>query len=94
MYQFKLGGKTKTGSTVDFYQRYSGGEIEVEFPQTRSGPAADDAAYRWTPRRQRRFDEHYIDSLLPPEERYRSAIRPVSPVSADKWERFRHIFGY
>jgi hypothetical protein len=99
-------GKTKVGSTgrgdSTFANRYSpnnpegGGPIQVEIPQTRNGPPAgvDDSEYKWTPSRQRRFDEEYVDRTIPPESRYRAPTKPQSPVQQSLWDRFRHIFGY
>ncbi|NLX96620.1 MAG: hypothetical protein GXY83_10625 [Rhodopirellula sp.] len=90
------GGRTKVGSTGDFQGRYganSPGGIEVEIPQSRFGPAADDSAYRWTPRRQRRFDEEYLYRITPADVRYQ-APKPVSPVDQTKWDEYRRIFGY
>ncbi|MCC6180033.1 MAG: RHS repeat-associated core domain-containing protein, partial [Chloroflexi bacterium] len=94
VYAFLKGGKVKTGSTGDFRRRYGPRDIELEYPQTRFGPAADDSAYRWTPRRQRRFDEEFLDRMVPPQFRYRSPIKPNSPVDQWKWDKFRQIFGY
>ena len=94
VYAFLKDGKVKTGSTADFRGRYGPRNIELEYPQTRFGPAADDAAYRWTPRRQRRFDEEFLDRSVAAPLRYRSPIKPVSPVQQWKWEDFRQIFGY
>ncbi len=90
-------GRTKIGSTNDFRGRYGATApdgIEVEIPLTRTGPAADDSAYRWTARRQRRFDEEYLDRITPPDVRYRDPSNPKSPVDPAKWEQYRHIFGY
>jgi hypothetical protein len=97
------GGKTKTGSTGEFRSRYgvaAENGIEVEIPQTRfekakdaKGVPYDDSAYPWSPEYQRRFDEEYVDRLQPPSVRWR-AMRPVSPVSQENWEKYRHIFGY
>jgi hypothetical protein len=91
-------GKTKIGSTDDFMGRYGSNAregIEVEIPQTRNGPPAgvDDSAYPWTARAQRRFDEEYVDRITPPSVRYRGP-NGKSPVSQDKWLKYRHIFGY
>ena len=89
-------GKTKVGSTGDFRIRYGAAEqngIEVEIPLTRTGPAADDSLYTWTARRQRRFDEEYVDRVTPVEARFR-ASHPKSPVDNDNWVKYRHIFGY
>ena len=96
VYQFEVDGKIKTGSTVDYNRRYSGGKITKEYPQTRfSKPeGVEDSAYRWTPRRQRRFDEELLDRTVPADQRYRAPGNPKAPVSQDKWQRFRHIFGY
>jgi hypothetical protein len=93
------GGSTKVGSADDFAGRYGRSAtdgIEVEIPQTRFGKplGVDDSAYPWTPRGQRRFDEEYVDRLLPPEVKYRDPDRPIPPVSQEKWARYRHIFGY
>ncbi len=91
------GGKTKIGSTGDFKGRYGpNGGIVIEIPQTRNGPPAgvDDSMYRWTERRQRRFDEEYMDRVTPPEMRYRDPTDPKDPVRQRKWEKYRHIFGY
>jgi RHS repeat-associated protein len=90
-------GRTKVGSTDDFRLRYGAkakNGIEVEIPQTRKGPAADDSAYQWTERRQRRFDEEYVDRMTPREIRYRDPNNAKPPVSQQKWEQYRHIFGY
>ena len=92
-------GKTKIGSTIDFHDRYGANAnngIEVEIPQTRNGPPAgvDDSLYPWNPRAQRRFDEEYLDRMTPPEVRYRDPTNPRPPVGQDKWEKYRHIFGY
>ncbi|MBX9681170.1 MAG: HINT domain-containing protein [Gemmataceae bacterium] len=92
-------GKTKVGSAADFRARYGAKApdgIEVEIRQTRSSKPAgvDDREYPWTPRRQRRFDEEYVDRMTPPDVRYRDPNNPLPPVSQDKWVRFRHIFGY
>ncbi len=91
-------GRTKIGSTGDFRTRYGPNApdgIEVEIPQTRTGlPAGvDDSAYPWDARFQRRFDEEYMDRLIPPDARYRAG-NARSPVDAQKWRDFRHIFGY
>ena len=94
VYQFEKEGKVKTGSTGDFYKRYGGKNIKIEYPQTRNKAAADDSAYQWTPRRQRRFDEEFIDRQVPPDQRYRDPDHPKPPVGQDKWRKFRHIFGY
>jgi len=91
------GGRTKIGSTNDFRGRYGPSApdgIEVEVPLTRRGPAAEDSAYRWTARRQARFDEEYLDRITPPNVRYRDPSNPRSPVDPAKWEQYRHIFGY
>ena len=92
-------GQTKIGSTSDFQGRYGPNApdgIEVEIPQTKSGPppGVDDSAYPWSARAQRRFDEEYVDRMTPPSVRYRDPNNPVSPVSQEKWELYRHIFGY
>jgi hypothetical protein len=92
------GGRTKIGSTGDFEGRYGANAkpgIEVEIPQTRNGPPAgvDDSAYPWSARAQRRFDEEYIDRITPPDARFR-APNARSPVDPDKWDKYRHIFGY
>jgi hypothetical protein len=99
VYLKREGGKTKTGSTIQFRDRYGTSDeagIQVEIPQTRTGKpvGVDDSAYPWTPRRQRRFDEEYVDRTLPAEVRYRDTGNPKSPVEADKWAKFRQIFGY
>ena len=93
------GGRTKTGSTNNYADRYgrnAADGIEVEIPQTRfSKPAGvDDKAYPWSGRAQRRFDEEYVDRMLPPEARYRDPTNPKPPVDVEKWARYRHIFGY
>ena len=92
------GGKTKAGSATDFYKRYGPNDpegIQVEVPQTRHGPppGVDNADY-WTPERQRRFDEEYLDRLLPPDVRYRSPRKRQRPVDQEKWDKYRHVFGY
>jgi hypothetical protein len=92
-------GRTKTGSTNDFQKRYGKSPpdgIEVEIPQTRTGPppGVDDSAHPWNAREQRRFDEEYVDRMQPPDVRYRDPNNPVSPVTQKKWEKYRHIFGY
>ena len=99
MYLKREGGKTKTGSTVEFRSRYGAAAedgIEVEIPQTRTAKPAgvDDSAYPWNPRSQRRFDEEYVDRMQPASARYRDPVNPISPVAQDKWEKYRHIFGY
>jgi len=71
-----------------------GKNIKKEYPQTRKKRAADDTDYKWTDRRQRRFDEEYLDRQVPSEKRYRASGNPKSPVSQEKWEKYRHIFGY
>ena len=91
------GDRVKIGSTADFRARYGPNApdgIEVEIPRTRTAPAADDSAYRWTARRQARFDEEYLDRITPPDVRYRPPNNPRSPVDPVKWERYRQIFGY
>jgi RHS repeat-associated protein len=90
-------GRTKVGSTGDFRGRYGpNGNIEVEIPQTRTGPppGVDDSAYPWSARAQRRFDEEYVDRITPPNVRYRDPLNPRSPVDPNNWTDFRHIFGY
>ena len=90
-------GKTKVGSTGDFRGRYGpNGGIEVEIPQTRTAPLSgvDDSAYPCTRERQLRFDEEYIDRLTPRDVRYRAPTKPQPPVSQQKWDSYRHIFGY
>lgn len=99
VYEKPEGGKTKIGSTSDYAKRYAANApdgIEVEIPRTRSGPPSgvDDSEYRWTPERQRRFDEEYVDRSTPAHARYRDAHNPKSPVSQEKWDKYRHIFGY
>jgi hypothetical protein len=100
VYTGQKGGKIKTGSTDDFsarYRKFPEGDFKIttEYRQTRFAKpdGVDDSAYRWTARRQRRFDEEYIDRTISPEARYRSD-KGDSPVSPDKWRQFRHIFGY
>ena len=83
----------KTGSTNDFHKRYGGKNIGIEYKQTRTVKASDDSSYTWTARRQRRFDEQYLDDLVPEALRYR-ATNPKRPVSQEKWDAFKHIFGY
>jgi hypothetical protein len=89
---------TKIGSADDFAERYgrnATNPIEVEIPQTRMGPAADDSAYTWTAKRQLRFDEEYVDRLVPWGVKYRDpGPYPKAPVDQAKWEKYRHIFGY
>jgi RHS repeat-associated protein len=102
-------GKVKVGSAGGahdrFNNRYSGkdnggAEIEIEIPQTRTQAAVDDSSsdYKWSAKRQRRFDEAYIDALVPQEFRYRATSRAqpegVKPVSQENWTKYRHIFGY
>lgn len=92
-------GKTKIGSTGDYRKRYGPDDpngIEVEIPLTRTGPpdGIDDSDYQWTEERQRRFDEEYVDRTTPKDARYRDPANPRSPVSPEKWEKYRHIFGY
>jgi RHS repeat-associated protein len=96
VYQFPIADKTKTGSTGDYGTRYSDDRIQREFPQTRFGPpeGVDDSAYPWTDRRQRRFDEEYIDRTVPRDSRYRAPVKPTRPVDPDKWRLYRDIFGY
>ena len=95
-------GKTKVGMVGEsktFRYRYSnkspegGGGIEIEISQTRFVKAADDSAYKWTARRQRRFDEEYVDRITPEGAIFRSSTGDT-PVKADKWIKYRHIFGY
>ncbi len=73
-----------------------GAPIEIEIPQTRHSPpkglSPDDNAY-WTPKRQRRFDEEYIDRTIPQDLRYR-AKNAKKPVDSELWNEKRHIFGY
>jgi RHS repeat-associated protein len=90
---------TKVGSTEDFAERYgrsAENAIEVEIRQTvnQKPPGVDDSEYEWTAERQRRFDEEYVDRMTPPEARYRDPDNPKSPVSTEKWARYRQIFGY
>lgn len=96
VYQFEKDGKTKTGSTGDFHDRYGGQKIEKEFPQTRKKRAdgVDDTDYPWSPRRQRRFDEEYIDRTVPKDDRYRAPGNPRKPVSSEKWKNHKDTFGY
>ncbi len=94
----------KVGMAGDetFAGRYSktnpdgGATIEIEISQTRHGPVGglskEDTEY-WQPDYQRRFDEEYVDKLVPKELRYR-AERETRPVSQKKWDLYRHIFGY
>ena len=95
-------GKTKVGMVGEsktFRYRYSnkspegGGGIEIEISQTRFVKAADDSAYKWTARRQRLFDEEYVDRITPEGAIFRSSTGDT-PVKADKWIKYRHIFGY
>jgi hypothetical protein len=96
VYQFEKDGKIKTGSTGDFHGRYGGKKIEKEYPQTiKKRPAGvKDKDYKWTKRRQRRFDEEYIDRTVPKDDRYRAPKNPRKPVSAEKWGKHRGTFGY
>ncbi|MBX9624136.1 MAG: AbrB/MazE/SpoVT family DNA-binding domain-containing protein [Gemmataceae bacterium] len=95
-------GKTKvgsTGGTKTFRTRYNlkdGDKIEVEIDQTRfrKPDGVDDSEYTWSDARQRRFDEEYVDRVTPPGIRYRAKDKPQPPVSQEKWEKYRHIFGY
>jgi len=90
-------GRTKVGSTGDYYERYGpNGGIEVEIPQTRTGPTpgVDDSAYPWSARAQRRFDEEYIYRTTPADVRYTATPHGKSPVSQSKWDNYRQIFGY
>jgi hypothetical protein len=95
-------GKTKVGSTNDFRYRYDldppegGGTIAFEISQTRTGPpsglsAAETA--RWTARRQRRFDEAYVDTLFKRDQLFR-ADNEKAPVDPRKWRAQRRTFGY
>ena len=80
-------GRTKIGSTNDFRGRYGANApdgIEVEIPLTRTHAAAEDSAYRWSARRQRRFDEEYLDRITPSNVRYRDPSNPKSPVDPEK----------
>jgi len=93
-YMFEIKGKIKVGSATDYHARYGGKNIVVEFPQTRNMPAAKAAgSYKWTPKRQRRFDEEYLDRLVPKDLRYRAA-KPKRPVQQHLWKKYRHLFGY
>ena len=94
VYQYEIDGKIKTGSTNDFYKRYNGKKITKEYHQTKKGRSATEDDYDWTPRRQRRFDEQYIDDQVPIDMKYRSPTNPKRPVSKIKWKKYKHIFGY
>jgi hypothetical protein len=98
-------GKVKTGMAGGkdpFNRRYNvtapegGASIEIEILQTRYTPpqglSSEDTTY-WNPKRQRRFDEEYIDRTIPQDLRYR-AENAKSPVSQKLWDEKRHIFGY
>ncbi len=91
-------GKLKIGSTKDFKGRYGKKEpepIQIEILQTRDRKprGVNDQEYPWTPRKQRRFDEEYVDRTIHPDARYRAADEK-GPVRAEKWKKYRHIFGY
>lgn len=105
VYVKKHFGKLKSGSaggTTNFRNRYrlgnpeGGCNIWYELPQTRNaapdGLSESDGAY-WTPARQRRFDEEYVDRLIGTALRYRSE-KGDAPVQMVKWRMYRHIFGY
>jgi hypothetical protein len=104
VYVKKHFGKIKVGSaggTTTFRIRYvlsdpeGGCNIWYEIAQTKHGPpeGVDDSDYKWSDRRQRRFDEEYVDRLIPAGKRYRSESGD-DPVTEVKWKKYRHIFGY
>src|SRR5262249_35062887 len=74
-------GKIKVGSTDDFRYRYTldppegGGIIAFEIRRTKTGPPSGlsaEEAVLWTARRQRRFDEAYVDTLFQRDQLYRA----------------------
>lgn len=98
-------GLTKVGKatgTDTFRSRYSlsnpegGAGIEFEIPMRGTAPPAglspQEASY-WSAARQARFDEAYVDALFPRDQIYR-APRETAPLSIERWQQYRHIFGY
>jgi hypothetical protein len=101
VYLKPLEGRTKIGSTDDFYGRtmkekghYITEPIEVEIVRRRNGPAENDSRYPWDPRRQARFDEEYVDRLHSHDVKYRDPGDPKAAVSFADWVAYRGIFGY
>jgi hypothetical protein len=98
---FKLLKVGSAGGTTTFRTRYTlsnpegGCNIWYELAQTKNAkpPGVDDSEYPWNDKRQRRFDEEYVDRLIPAAMRFRSP-RGDDPVDDAKWKAFKHIFGY
>jgi hypothetical protein len=95
-------GKIKAGKAYNFRERYSLSNPEGDCPiwyelvRTRksapSGLSATERAY-WTASRQRRFDEAFLDALIPAGDRY-TADRETGALDPLRWRTQRKIFGY
>jgi len=94
--------KTKAGKAFNFRKRYSlsdpegGCPIWYELKRTRDkapdGLCDADSKY-WSASRQRRFDEAFLDALIPAAQRF-AAPRETAALDPLRWKTQRHIFGY
>jgi hypothetical protein len=102
-------GKIKIGSASNFATRYTdtapvgntkyqgGCRIRYEIVITTSTPYAEpgpNCPKTWSARRQRQYDEEYVQRLVPNSMKYQAEEEAQNAVDYDCWVRCRHVFGY